>query len=192
MTQWGEDNSPHRAACSLPGASVLVFSREQPHSSSKESLSEHHTRARTRRRIMKKFAITTVAFGALAGASMGLAGVAAAAPTGGSNAADTVKRPSLMASCRTAPSAPCIRQRPHRPRRGSRPFTSTCPARIRHSVRRDRQCDVTGHPVGVPLVHSAHLCQSTARDDYRHESLSAIVAVSRCPNRAADRAARHR
>ena len=40
---------------------------------------------------MKKFAITTVAFGALAGASMGLAGVAAAAPTGGSNAADTVK-----------------------------------------------------------------------------------------------------
>ena len=40
---------------------------------------------------MNKFAITTVAFGALAPAGLGLAGVAAAAPTGGSNAADTVQ-----------------------------------------------------------------------------------------------------
>ena len=39
---------------------------------------------------MKKFAITTSIFGALAATALGLAGAAAAASTGGSSAADTV------------------------------------------------------------------------------------------------------
>ena len=39
---------------------------------------------------MKKFTITTATVGALAATTLGLAGAAAAAPTGGSSASDTV------------------------------------------------------------------------------------------------------
>jgi hypothetical protein len=40
---------------------------------------------------MKKFTVTAATAGALAATALGLAGAAAAAPTGGSSAADTVK-----------------------------------------------------------------------------------------------------
>jgi hypothetical protein len=39
---------------------------------------------------VKKFALTTAAFGALAAAALGLAGAATAAPLGGSSAADAI------------------------------------------------------------------------------------------------------
>jgi hypothetical protein len=41
---------------------------------------------------MKSFTIATATVGALAATALGLAGVAAAAPTGGSSASDTVNR----------------------------------------------------------------------------------------------------
>ncbi len=96
---------------------------------------------------MKKFTITATTVGALVAAALGLAGAAAAVPTGGSSAGDTVK--SLQAEgynvqlngSATAPLSQCIVTGVHGEpaagsnRHSSRPSTSTLTAQITERAR---------------------------------------------------------